>query len=92
LGRGSEEPSRESFLTLVGNHGEASADYIHRCHILKKVARVFAKGRKNKIFQERWEKGKSGLAGRLLPVWLPTQAKQGKRLARAGTVRALFRL
>jgi hypothetical protein len=46
LGRGSEEPSRESFLTLVGNHGEASADYIHRCHILKKVARVFAKGRK----------------------------------------------
>jgi hypothetical protein len=51
LGRGSEEPSRESGLALVGQFGEASADYIHRCHIWEKVARVFTKsGKKARFF------------------------------------------
>ena len=39
LGRGSEEPSREScFRTMVGQLGEASANYLVRCRTLKKVA------------------------------------------------------
>jgi hypothetical protein len=50
LRRGSEEPSRESCLALVGNHGEASASYLDRCKAEEKVARVFKKGGKNKRF------------------------------------------
>jgi hypothetical protein len=46
LRRGSEEPSRERCLALVGNHGEASADYLDRCKSWEKVARVFKKSRK----------------------------------------------
>jgi len=47
LGRGSEEPSRESCsLALVGSHGEASANYLDRCKIGKKVALYFKKDRK----------------------------------------------
>jgi hypothetical protein len=35
---------RECSLALVGDHGEASADYLHRCHIRRKVARFFFDG------------------------------------------------
>jgi len=38
LGRGSEEPSRESCDAMVGNHGEASANYLDRCKNREKVA------------------------------------------------------
>jgi hypothetical protein len=39
LGRGSEEPSREScFLSLAGHHGEASANYLLGCMVCGKVA------------------------------------------------------
>jgi hypothetical protein len=35
---------RECSLAWVGDHGEASADYLHRCHIRRKVARFFFAG------------------------------------------------
>jgi hypothetical protein len=52
LGRGSEEPSRERVVLLWWEIiGEASADYIHRCHIWEKVARLFTKsGKKARFF------------------------------------------
>jgi hypothetical protein len=53
--RGSEEPSRKSYLALAGHFGEASANYIDRCNPSGKVARVAQNGKIKGSFLKKAE-------------------------------------